>query len=437
MSFNFILLLYSFSIIISHSQYVTNTTIQRKLDRQDGYISIDFSIVTKDELLIAPVIIGSLGQSMNLVLDISAERTWISTELYNKDKSHSYKTEGDLNNKVQDYFSYKGILSQEEFEIDDKKLRDFDFLLVDTINNNVLFKGVISLGREYDKKKYSIVYKLSSLALTFYNTFVLKISEGNKGQLIIGDLSEELKDHSKQIQSCVLITTDEPIKWSCELTNVFAGSKGDSISVNPNTNENEYIVSSKSNKIQSINKPAYFETIYNKIYVPKDFIQYLKKNIFIDMDRGTELCKLIENDSLSYFTCTKAESEKVVQLNFVFSNKLALSLPQSSLFDCNGDKCDYQVMYKRDNDKWIMGLPILKTYQMIFDYNSKEMSFYSQDYKSYVRIPSNEGNLFTIFLLYLFIFIVILIILSVCFIYCIRRKNKRRKLLEQEIYDKF
>ena len=140
MSFNFILLLYYFPIIICYSQYVTNVKVQRQLALQDGYISIDFSIVTKDELLIAPVIIGSLGQSMNLVLDISAERTWISTELYDKDKSHSYKTEGDLNNKVQDYFSYKGVLSQEEFEIDDKKLRDFDFLLVDTINNNVLFK---------------------------------------------------------------------------------------------------------------------------------------------------------------------------------------------------------------------------------------------------------------------------------------------------------
>lgn len=75
MSFNFILLLYYFSIIICYSQYVTNVKVQRQLALQDGYISIDFSIVTKDELLIAPVIIGSLGQSMNLVLDISAERT--------------------------------------------------------------------------------------------------------------------------------------------------------------------------------------------------------------------------------------------------------------------------------------------------------------------------------------------------------------------------
>lgn len=437
MSFNFILLLFYFSNISFYSQLITNPTFQRKLDRQDGFISIDFSVVTKDELLIAPVVIGSLGQSMNLVLDISAERTWISTELYNKDKSHSYKTEGDIENKVQDYFSYKGVVSQEELEIDDKKLRAFDFLLVDTINNNDLFKGVISLGREYDKKKYSIVYKFSSLALTFYNTFVLKLSEGNKGQLTIGDLSEELKDHSKQIQSCSLLTTDKPIKWSCELTNVFVGSKGDSFELNPNTNEKEYIISSKSNKIKNINKPAYFETIYNKIYVPKSFLEYLKKNVFIDMDRGTDLCKLIENNSFTYFTCTKAESEKVVQLNFVFSKKLSLSLPQSSLFDCNGDKCDYQIMYKKDNDEWIMGLPILKTYQMIFDYNSKELSFYNQDYKAYVRIPSNEGNLLTIFLLYLFIFIVVLIILSVCFIYCVRRKNKKRKLLEQEIYDKF
>ena len=119
------------------------------------------------------------------------------------------------------------------------------------------------------------------------------------------------------------------------------------------------------------------------------------------------------------------------------SNKLALTLPSSNLFDCNGEICNYLIMYKEGKKNWIMGLPILKTYQMIFDYNKKDLNFYSNDNKSFVRMPSTGGSLLTKILFYLFIFVVIVIVGGVGFIYFLRRKNKKRKMIEEEIYENF
>ena len=46
----------------------------------------------------------------------------------------------------------------ETFEIENKTLEDFQFLLVNEFKNNN-FKGVLSLGHEYDSKHQSLVYE--------------------------------------------------------------------------------------------------------------------------------------------------------------------------------------------------------------------------------------------------------------------------------------
>ena len=429
-------LIFGFFVFIVNSSNNFGLISKRNLERHDGFISIEFCVVTQNELLISPIELGTPGQQMSLVIDIGSERTWISNELFSKDKSSSYKTENYPEKKNQDNYSYRGIWSKDDFVLDNKKLPNFDFLLVDKIDNNDLYQGVLSLGREYDSKKFSLVYKLSSNSITFYNTFVLKFIDNNKGELYIGDLTNELKDYSNLMQSCQLITTKDKIKWACELTHVFVGDYGEDTYTDQYTNEKGYIISSKSSKITNINQPATFETIYNKIYAPKDFMQYLKQNLFFDPKTGSEICKYNEETSTIHFTCTKAEMDKVPNINFVFSNKLALTLPKSVLFDCNGDVCNFIVEYRDIHPNWVMGLPILKTYQMIFDYNKNDLIFYGEN-KSYVQMPSNKGSSLSTFFFYLFIFVVVLVITGVGVIYFLRRKNKKRKMIEEEIYENF
>lgn len=424
-----------FSLLIS----LTISFPLRNLDKSEGIISINFYVATKNELLLSPIEIGTPAQQMNLILDIGSERTWISEEVFNKTSSSSFQTNGYTDKKQQDSFSYRGIWSTDNVQLSDKKLKSFDFLLVDKIESNDLFKGVISLGREYDTKQFSLVYRMSASSATFYNSFVLRFSDiGNKGELYIGDLTSELKDYKNLISSCKLINKPPRIKWGCMLSHVFIGEYGDKTFTNSYTQEQGFIISGKNKLIQNIDKPAFFESIYNKIYVPKEFMIFLKNDVFINKSKGIELCNYNDEISRISFTCSKEEVNQIPKINLVFSEKLALTLPIEKLFDCKGDTCEYLIEYnEQHSSNWIMGLPLLKTYQMIFDYNKEDLLFYSKDNKAYVQMPNNNGTSVARFFFYLIVFVGLALVIGVGFIYFLRRKNKRRKLIEEQIYENF
>ena len=128
----------------------------RSLD-ESGLVSIPFSTVTEKNYLIAPVSIGTPEQNLNLVLDIGSERTWIYMEEYTRQSSTSYvDIEYPPESLTQDEFAYSGTLSNETFKIGEKEVNDFTFLLADKITGATDIKGALSLGREYDSKKFSI-----------------------------------------------------------------------------------------------------------------------------------------------------------------------------------------------------------------------------------------------------------------------------------------
>jgi heme/copper-type cytochrome/quinol oxidase subunit 2 len=84
-----------------------------------------------------------------------------------------------------------------------------------------------------------------------------------------------------------------------------------------------------------------------------------------------------------------------------------------------------------------MGLPLLKTYQMIFDYNKEDLLFYSNENKAFVQMPSRNENYVLWFFFYLILFFVVAFVFGVGLIYFLRRKNKKRKYIEEQIYENF
>ena len=149
-------------------------------EKPSGTATIMFKLATDNELLLAPLKIGTPPQEVNVILDIASERTWIHMNTFKSSQSSSYSSENQLDERVQDSFSYRGYRSKETFILENKTLENFLFLQVDQVQNNNKFNGVLSLGREYDSKYYSIVYRLSSEMTTFYNSFVLKFNSSTK-----------------------------------------------------------------------------------------------------------------------------------------------------------------------------------------------------------------------------------------------------------------
>lgn len=424
-------------LILTLSYSFTNSF--RSLD-ESGLVSIPFSMVTEKNYLIAPVSIGTPEQNLNLVLDIGSERTWIFNEEYTRQSSTSFVSLEHPESLTQDEFGYSGALSNETFKIAEKEVKDFSFLLADKITGSSDIKGALSLGREYDSKKFSMVYRLSASAGTFFNAFSLKFNEDdNKGTLYIGDLSNDLQKETQYMDVCKLADNDQKIKWSCTLTHLFIGGLGTNVEELKEEKDIRYVIEEKASKVFEVNKVATFETVFNKILFPfsegTQYLQYLENNYFVN-DKGEKLCKSINDENQISFECNKTEVEQLQNLNFVFDEKLDLYLKASELFNCFGDYCYFLIGTNKNVNRFVMGLSLLKKFHTVFDYSSVDLTFHSQTNKAKVRINSGMSG-YSKFLIFLLVVFLIVLIGGAGYYFFVRRKKLLRKQIENQIYEKF
>ena len=411
------------------------------LDFDKGYITLPFTL-TKSQIPISKLSIGKPSQEINLVLDIGSSRTWISDQYYNNKGSKTYQPLEEAFSKEQYDFSYSGNSALETFKIGDKILQNFKFILVNNLQNNN-FQGVLSLGHEYDSKHNSLVYEMSKVSNTYYNMFMFKFNEDNGGELLIGDTTEEEKEKLHLINRCRYLiggSTEEQIKWRCQLTHVFIGGIEDMESFYEQLVEQTgyYIIETKFNKLKNIYEPVIFETIFDRIYVPKYIMEYLRDNYLKDIENNKNLCNYNDNGNSIIVKCTKEEISKLKRLNFVLGEKTDLALPSNELFNCdNSNNCEFLIQYNDKYQGFIFGLPIFKLYNIIFDYNSRDLMFYSLYNKYLVSFNKDFGTSILKIVLYILIVVLCLLTSGIILIYFFRRINRKRKLIEDEIYKNF
>ena len=424
---------------------IENKEIEKKdeiksMDIDKGYIILPFTL-TKSHIPISKIKIGQPEQEINLVLDIGSQRTWVSDQYYNSQESTTYQSTQETYSNIQYDFSYSGISALETFKIDEKVINNFKFILVNNLQNNN-FQGVLSLGHEYDSKHRSLVYEMSKTCNTYYNMFMLKFKE-NEGELLIGDTTEEEKEKIHLINKCRYLiggTPEEQIKWRCQMTHIFIGGIEDVPSFYDKSMEQTgyYISQNNYNKLKEIYESVVFETILDKIYVPKYIMEYLRENYLKDIINNEKLCKYSDNGNNIIVKCNKGEISKLKRLNFVLSEKTALSLPSNELFFCdNSNICELLIQYNEKYKGFIFGLPIFKLYNIIFDYNSRDLMFYSSNNKYLVSFDKDIGISFLRVIFYILLVAFCLIISGILIIYFMRRLKRKRKEIEDEIYKNF
>lgn len=412
----------------------------RKLDNE-GIIKAEFQMVTKNKFMIILVGMGVPEQKINLVVDIGSDRTWVDSSVFSPQTSSHYVAGPQTERKNHDEFNCIGVVSTDTISFESVSMNQFDFLFVDKIEGNAEIFGALSLGREYDSKQFSLVYRLSASTKTFFNSFSLKFDDQeNKGTLYIGDLIPELQDEAYLMDTCELVNINPKIKWGCILTHAFIGSLGSDIKIEPDQKSKIYSISQKKNKVTQINSPAFFETIYNKIYVPMNFIDYLIQNYFVESENNNiPLCKkeFNEQEKVTSFVCSSLEITKLENLNLVFGSNLDLFLNSNDLFICIEDQCEF-LIYNKDNiNHWAIGLPLLKNYHTIFDYNTPILTFHGKDKKAKVEMASSGGsNIFKGVVIFI-ICVVLLVLITLGVIYVLRRKNVNRKQIQNQIYEQF
>lgn len=405
-----------------------------------GYITLPFTL-SEDHLPVSKVQIGHPKQDIDLILDIGSIRTWVSDQYYKSKKSDTYATIGEIDSHNQYDFSYSGIPSTETFTVVDKKLDQFKFVLVNNLQNSN-FQGVLSLGHEYDSKHVSLVYEMSHVCNTYYNMFLFKFDD-NEGELLIGDMTEEQKTKDHLINKCRYLiggAIEEQIKWRCEITQMFIGGVEDFPTFRDDLMEQTgyYISKTNFNKMINVNEPVSFETIFDKIYVPKKTMEYLRDNYFKNFGNDEKLCKYHDSGDNIIVKCSTDEVSKLKRLNFVLSEKTDLSFPTSGIFECDdSDVCEFVIQYNSKYQGFIFGLPVFKLYNIIFDYNSRDLMFYSASDKYLVSIPIDYGTSILKVIIWILIVAILIMLAGLLAIYILRRKNRKRREIEDQIYENF
>ena len=405
-----------------------------------GYISLKFKV--SQGMLLAPIKVGSPEQEMNVVLDIGSSRTWVSDQSFKKGDSTTYKDMGETEERTQYDFTYSGKSSTETFTLADKKLTEFKFLLADNLQNTKM-QGALSLGHEYDSKHKSLVYEMSHVCNTFYNMFLFQFKDNDEGELLIGDITEDQKRKYQYINKCLFLrggSADEQIKWRCELTQMFIGGIEDFPTFRDNMMEQTgyYISKTDYNKLIDVGEPVVFETIFDKIYVPKKTMEYLKENYLVNIVDKKKMCTYNDNDSNVKVTCSKDEVSRLKRLNFVLSEKTALAFPSEALFSCGySDKCEFLIQFDNKYEGYIFGLPVFKLYYITFDYNNRDLIFFGKSDKYLVKIPFNIGTSILTVIIWILLVAIIIMLLGLALIYILRRKNRKRQEIEEQIYEHF
>lgn len=399
-------------------------------------IVIEFFLISVSQLPIVKVDIGEPKQLFNLVLDINAEQTWIASSLFNSSLSSSYNRLDYVQALDIDIHTHQGYLSTDYFVIDSLSIKAFDFLLVDTSSS---IKGAVSFRREFDEKKNSsLVYRLFDMQQAIKPVFTLVFNDIHHGALVITNTNEGLIEEKKRMFNCTLANLNSRHQWGCNLTHVFIGDYGLNQKVDDNSKEPYYEIDDKKTRAIAINKDAIFETVYNKIYVDKEFMLYLKKNYFVIKESS---CEFKETDKIIIVFCAKEDIVRLRQLNFIFDSHLDLYLSYKQLFDCPyaGRKCEFNIEYNEDITKlqssFVIGLPLLKSFKTIFDQsqgiyfigNNEEQIRFSRIANDQTSSLTKKAINYAKAIIYCFDGILMAVLIGICIIYALRYKNKRKR----------
>ena len=357
---------------------------------------------------------------------------------YNFTQSKTYKNITCLNEYL--FESKNDIIAEERFKItifDYKKnitgeilLNNMNFILgiTDKYKENIynLNLGLRSLIDAKDKNKhnYTFIYQLKmKKIINNYYWYILFDKGDNKngkfvynqdklfnatGKLIIGDLPNIVqpnKFHKSQLLTCYSYAKDLINSWAIEFNSIYYYNKD-----NKTVKDTYYKV--------------YIDINNYLIQAPNSYYYHIKNNFFNEyLSRG--ICNIYTGNGFEAIYCDKSENFNIYNLQkfpilYLQNNELQyiFEFTYEDLFVELDDKIWFLITFPifYEIEEWFFGIIFLRKYNLIFNQDSKTISFYNpnlpleeEDNISNKTINNFNDNK-------LIIFIVIIVILSFLFL---------------------
>ena len=209
-----------------------------------------------------------------------------------------------------------------------------------------------------------------------------------------------------------------------------------------NNTNGVYNVSNMTYRSYTRNIPVDFETIYNIIYFPYNLKEELfirLKELYFQVENQTLECKREEKDIREYFVCKKDDIKSLGQIHFLIQNDISLYLDAPDLFKSfNDTHCEFLIQANKNfTDYIVLGLPMLKKFDFVFDYKENSILLLSDSNKALLKIEGEAkedigGSVIRVIWSVIQIILLILVILlglgivGVLVIYFFKMKNASR-----------
>ena len=255
-----------------------------------------------------------------------------------------------------------------------------------------------------------------------------------KGELLIGDLPNNYNPdfQNKQLLSTYSIYSNQLFKWSLEFSNVYYNK---SINVTKKIDISDFQLN-----------------INNYIILAPISYYYNIKNDFFNYYLTKKICKIYEGREYKTFYCEKSENFTIEELKkfptLYLEHKefqYTFEFTYEDLFIEKKDKYWFLValsIFNNDLEEWSIGIIFLRKYNLIFNQDSKTISFYNPNIPiSKKEIETKNVNkkkiksYFSITIPILIICVILFIVIIILFFFKIFKLNKDKKRLNH-IYDK-
>ena len=302
--------------------------------------------------------IGAQSKEINMILNSITSKSILFT---NSKRDYSTEIQKNRNSDVLiDKLNFNGeIIPSFPFnlKLDDTKLNNPKIqgefgLGLDSDNSNVLVDTLYE-NKIINDKILEIEVKEEGKKDVLYLNFEPKINE-----FTFCNLSSKLDENNYYSQA-----------WICDLSHIIIGSNKGDLSWNNTLETNGRVV---------------LDTRTKYIYIPKDYLKYISTIWSIN----NEGCKVVldSESEEKYFKCNLTMEKHIYSMPSIYFiiSGYGYRLKPENLFEKEGENFQSLIrFYNEEDDLWIIGMPFLREYKVLFDYNLTRLGFSGENILNY------------------------------------------------------
>ena len=346
----------------------------------------------------------------------------IKNHKYNELNSISYNCSYCKNTSLS-YGSYsKGILSTEDFHIENEKneiitINNMKFILGTESSSPSPPEGFIGLNLPYFDSLIEFNFIVSLKKSNATNSYYWHLNFGNKSKLIVDGFPHEInntKFNYKEFTKSETINDGYFLIWGLNFTDIYYH------------NSSNKIIEKEEQKVAKI------QFDYGLVLAPDEFCAFLEKNFFEEY-YSKNICfkETLGNYKESFIYCKNIKEFNIKEFKSLYFKNIALNtifeLNKEDLFFYKDDYIYFLMLFK--GVSWTFGQLFLKKYYLVFNQDEKTIGYYESIDKE------NKNDKFKLkdYLILILLFLILISIIVVGII--IYSKNRKRKNRANELYD--